>query len=102
VASELGVPLRNHDPRIRYCGDLYGRAPGGETIIGAISVENLIVILKGLQQGVTELGCHPGEGADIESEYRDEREAEVQVLCDPRVRETIEQEGIELCTFSDL
>jgi predicted glycoside hydrolase/deacetylase ChbG (UPF0249 family) len=102
LAVELGVPLRNHDQRVRYCGDLYGRAPGGETVTGAISVENLIVILEGLPQGVTELGCHPGEGADIESEYRDEREAEVQVLCDPRVRETIEREGIALCTFSDL
>jgi predicted glycoside hydrolase/deacetylase ChbG (UPF0249 family) len=102
LASELGVPLRNHDPRVRYCGDLYGRAPGGETVAGAISVENLIEIITGLPAGVTELGCHPGEGADIESEYRDEREAEVRVLCDPRVRETIEHEGVSLCTFSDL
>jgi predicted glycoside hydrolase/deacetylase ChbG (UPF0249 family) len=102
LAGELGVPLRNHDPRVRYCGDLYGRAPGGETVANAISVENLIEIVKGLPEGITELGCHPGEGADIESEYRDEREAEVRVLCDPRVRETIESEGVALCTFSDL
>ena len=102
LARELGIPLRNHDPRVRYCGDLYGRAPGGETVTGAISVENLIEILTGLPEGITELGCHPGEGADIESEYREEREAEVRVLCDPRVRETIDQEGIALCTFFDL
>ena len=102
LAAELGVPLRNHDPRVRYCGDLYGRAPGGETVLNAISVENLIEILTVLPAGITELGCHPGEGADIESEYREEREAEVAVLCDPRVRETIEREGIVLCTFFDL
>jgi predicted glycoside hydrolase/deacetylase ChbG (UPF0249 family) len=102
LAAELGVPLRNQNPRVRYCGDLYGRAPGGETVFNAISVENLIDILTGLPNGITELGCHPGEGADIESEYREEREAEVEVLCDPRVRETIEREGIVLCTFSDL
>jgi predicted glycoside hydrolase/deacetylase ChbG (UPF0249 family) len=102
LAQELGIPLRNHDPRVRYCGDLYGRAPGGETVLGAISVENLIEIIQGLPEGVTELGCHPGEGADIESEYREEREAEVRVLCDPRVRETIEREGVALCTFFDL
>jgi predicted glycoside hydrolase/deacetylase ChbG (UPF0249 family) len=102
VAAELGVPLRNQDPRVRYCGDLYGRAPGGETVLNAISVENLIEILTSLPPGVTELGCHPGQGTDIESEYREEREAEVEVLCDPRVRETIEREGIRLCTFFDL
>jgi predicted glycoside hydrolase/deacetylase ChbG (UPF0249 family) len=102
VAAELGVPLRNHDARVRYRGDLYGLAPGGETILNAITVENLIEILTGLPIGVTELGCHPGEGADIESEYREEREAEVRVLCDPRVRETVARAGIVLCTFSDL
>jgi chitin disaccharide deacetylase len=102
LAGELGIPLRNHDHRVRYCGDLYGRGPGGETVLGAISVENLIEILTGLPEGITELGCHPGEGADIESEYREEREAEVRVLCDPRVRETIEREEIALCTFFDL
>jgi chitin disaccharide deacetylase len=102
LARELGVPLRNHDPRVRYCGDLYGQSPGGETVLNAISVENLIDILTGLPAGITELGCHPGEGDDIESGYREEREAEVQVLCDPRVRETIEREGIVLCSFSDL
>jgi predicted glycoside hydrolase/deacetylase ChbG (UPF0249 family) len=102
LAGELDVPLRNHDPRVRYRGDLYGRAPGGETVANAISVENLIEIIRGLPEGITELGCHPGEGADVESEYREEREAEVRVLCDPRVRETIESEGVALCTFSDL
>jgi predicted glycoside hydrolase/deacetylase ChbG (UPF0249 family) len=102
VAAELGVPLRNHDARVRYRGDLYGLAPGGEAVLNAITVENLIEILTGLPIGVTELGCHPGEGTDIESEYREEREAEVRVLCDPRVRETVAREGIVLCTFFDL
>jgi chitin disaccharide deacetylase len=102
LAQELGVPVRNHDPRVRYCGDLYGQSPGGETVLNAISVENLIDILTALPAGITELGCHPGEGDDITSDYREEREAEVQVLCDPRVRETIEREGIVLCSFSDV
>jgi chitin disaccharide deacetylase len=102
LARELGVPLRNHDPRVRYCGDLYGQAPSGETVLNAITVENLIDILMAIPAGITELGCHPGEGDDIESEYREEREAEVQILCDARVRETIEREGIVLCSFSDL
>jgi chitin disaccharide deacetylase len=102
LARQLGVPLRNQDPRVRYCGDLYGQAPDGETVLNAISVENLIDILIALPVGITELGCHPGEGDDITSEYREEREAEVQVLCDPRVRQAIEREGIVLCSFSDL
>jgi predicted glycoside hydrolase/deacetylase ChbG (UPF0249 family) len=33
--------------------------------------------------------------------YRDERAAEVAVLCDPRVRAAIEAQRIELRSFSD-
>jgi predicted glycoside hydrolase/deacetylase ChbG (UPF0249 family) len=35
-----------------------------------------------------------------ESSYGREREVEVEALCDPRVRETIETEGIELRSFA--
>jgi chitin disaccharide deacetylase len=102
LARKLDVPLRNHNPRVRYCGDLYGRAPKGDVIGHAITVDNLVEILTGLTAGITELGCHPGRGADADSEYLEEREAEVRVLCDTRVRETIERERIALRSFRDV
>jgi predicted glycoside hydrolase/deacetylase ChbG (UPF0249 family) len=102
VSRELGVPLRKHSLRVRFCGDLYGRTPEGEVLGHAISVQNLIEIINRLPGGTTELGCHPGQGNDIDSEYREEREEEVQVLCDERVREAIERAGIVLCSFADI
>jgi predicted glycoside hydrolase/deacetylase ChbG (UPF0249 family) len=48
------------------------------------------------------LCCHPGLDNDVESVYRTERTKEVQVLCDPRIRETLIAEAIELRSFTDL
>jgi predicted glycoside hydrolase/deacetylase ChbG (UPF0249 family) len=102
LARELGVPLRDDSSDVRYYGGFYGQAGPGEALPGAITVERLIEILRELPPGITELSCHPGEGRDIDSLYRDEREVEVSVLCDRRVRAAIESEGIALRSFSDL
>jgi predicted glycoside hydrolase/deacetylase ChbG (UPF0249 family) len=101
LAKGLDVPLRHHTPGIRYCGDLYGQTSTGEPMWEAISPKSLVSILRRLEPGVTELACHPGEGPDIDSSYSREREAELQALCDPAVRETVETEGIELRSFAD-
>jgi chitin disaccharide deacetylase len=98
LAAELGVPLRGRG--IRYEGSFYGQTGKGEPMPDAICVESMIRILSSLPSGWTELGCHPGLGMREESSYGREREREVQVLCDPRVRETIETEGIELRSFA--
>jgi chitin disaccharide deacetylase len=102
VARELSIPLRHRALDVSYCGDLYGQTTAGSPMAEAITVENLIEILRGLQPGVTELACHPGEGDDLGSLYREEREQEVRILCDPRVRETIERERIQLLSFAEL
>jgi predicted glycoside hydrolase/deacetylase ChbG (UPF0249 family) len=102
LSRELGVPLRNSSPGVRYCGDFYGQTRRGMPLQDAISIGRLIQILKSLPPGTTELACHPGEGNDIESTYRDERELELKVLCDPRIREAIESEGIILRSFADV
>src|SRR5207253_418881 len=58
--------------------------------------------LKLLPEGITELGCHPGLADDLNSMYSTERMKEIEVLCDPRIRATIEDERIELCSFHSL
>jgi chitin disaccharide deacetylase len=98
LAAELGVPLRAR--RIRYEGGFYGQTGKGEPLPDAIGVESLVAILASLPAGWTELGCHPGLGMQAESSYGAEREAEVRALCDPRVRETLDTEGIELRSFA--
>lgn len=99
LSQELGVPLRECDPRTRYCGDFYGQGAEGEHLPGAISVTNLKQILNTLAEGVTELGCHPGYDNGLASPYRDERVEEVRVLCDPAVRAHLEALKISLRSF---
>ena len=101
-AHELSVPVRRCDPRIGYCGDFYGRDANGSPIPGRISVEGLVGILEALPPGVTELCCHPATGGDLETMYSAERAQELEVLCDPRIREAIERLGIKLCSFEEI
>jgi predicted glycoside hydrolase/deacetylase ChbG (UPF0249 family) len=99
VADTLGVPLRHFSPAVRYCGDFYGQDAKGGSYPVAIGVETLVTILAGLPAGVTELGCHPALGDDVDSMYRSERAVEVRTLCDPRVRAAVVAAGIELVPF---
>jgi len=102
IARKLAVPLRQYSSEVRYCGNFYGQTAKGLSLPGVTSVEGLIKILSALPPGVTELGCHPGLGSDVDSMYRTERVEEVRVLCDPRVRKAIAGDGIELCSFADV
>ena len=101
ASRRLGVPLRHFGPA-RYCGEFYGQTKDGLPWPEGISVETLTQILTALPAGTTELGCHPGLGDDVDSMYRSERAQEVPVLCDPRIREALTKEGIELRSFRDV
>jgi len=101
-AQRLGVPLRCHAARVRYCGDFYGQADDGAPFPQGISVEGLSEIVSALPPGVTELSCHPAAGRDLVSVYRAERATEMRVLCDPRVRAALESNRVALISFRDL
>lgn len=102
LAAELGVTLRARGS-VRYEGGFYGQTGKGEPWPDSIGVENLIRILTSVPPGWTELACHPGLGVrGAESSYGRERERELEALCDPRVRGTIEAEGIQLRSFAQL
>src|SRR5437867_5948321 len=102
VARQLAVPLRHCSPEVAYCGAFYGQTESGVSLPGRISVEAMIGLLSALPAGFTELGCHPGEGSDLETMYRVERAQEVRVLCDPRVNAAMAALGIELRSFGEL
>src|SRR5262249_30606427 len=99
LAQNLGVPLRRCSPQVHYCGSFYGQDENGRSLRGFVSVAALMKLLAGLQPGFTELGCHPGYGADVDSMYRRERARELQTLCHPTIQAAIERMGIELCSF---
>lgn len=101
LAKELHVPLRHFSPRIQYCGNFYGQTAHCEPFAEGISTEGLMQTLQRLGHGITELGCHPGYGDDLDSMYRSERAQEVAALCDSRVLALLEAERIELRSFHD-
>jgi len=75
---------------------------------GARTVENLVRIIRGLREGVTELLAHPGypaEDAGITSRRpaSDQRwrQEETEALLDPRVRAAIEEASVRLAHFGD-
>jgi predicted glycoside hydrolase/deacetylase ChbG (UPF0249 family) len=98
IADRLGVPLRGLSA-VRYCGNFYGQTATGDPWHQGISVEALLQLLAELAPGITELGCHPGSGNDLETMYLREREQEVTVLCDRRVQQAIASERICLWSF---
>jgi chitin disaccharide deacetylase len=102
LADGLGVPLRQFDSRVRFCGDFYGQLDRGRSNLLAIEPSGLVEILEELPAGVTELCSHPGYAEDLKTSYRLERAREVATLCDASVREAIDSLGIKLITFRDL
>jgi predicted glycoside hydrolase/deacetylase ChbG (UPF0249 family) len=101
-ARELGIPLRRTPLGVHFCGDFYGHDGRGRPDPDAITLPALIHLLEQIPEGVTELGCHPGYADDLNDWYRVEREREVGVLCDPRVRAAVGQFGITLMSFGDV
>jgi len=114
LALETGAAVRPHDDRQR---DRL-RAAGVRTVdryrrdfqhAGHVDVPTLVRILDdiGADQvgGLTELGCHPGEpDPELErtSAYAALRVTELATLTDPRVRATVERNGIHLVTYAEL
>ena len=102
VARHYGVPLREHSSA-RYVSRFYGQW-GGETHPEQISVEGLLRIVEAdVQDGVTELGCHPGYvDPDFRTGYATERAIELQTLCDPTLRSALAERQIHLVAFGGL
>jgi predicted glycoside hydrolase/deacetylase ChbG (UPF0249 family) len=100
LAAELKVPLR--DRGIRYEGGFYGQSGRGVPYPEGIMPGRLVELIRALEPGWTELGCHPGIGVETESSYGPERERELAALCAPEVREAIEAEGVQLRSFAEL
>ena len=98
VAADLGVSLRGFGS-IRYCGAFYGQADDGRSLPDAIGVTALLGILNGLEEGWTELACHPAAGDDLQTMYRLERMEELRTLCDARIPPAMRALGIELVSF---
>lgn len=67
--------------------------------------ENLLNIISSVEEGTSEIMCHPGHVDDTfakESVYNFQRERELKILTDPDIKQAIETQNIKLITFADL
>jgi chitin disaccharide deacetylase len=110
LAAETGTAVRPHDDRQR---DRL-RAAGIPTVdsyrrdfqhAGHVDLATLERILTDIGDGVTELGCHPGE-PDPElattSTYASLRADELATLTDPRAKAAVARNGITLSDYAAL
>ena len=102
VADRCGIPLRECS-QVRHCSSFYGQW-AGERHPEQVTVTGLLRILEAeLDNGVTELVCHPGRpDAALVSSYAAERELELRTLCDRRVRRFLDKNGIALVGFGEV
>jgi predicted glycoside hydrolase/deacetylase ChbG (UPF0249 family) len=70
------------------------------------TVDNFISLLEQLPPGISEVMVHPAivddELRNIQDEYLEAREVELNVLLDPRVREALDEYQIRLIDFGEL
>jgi predicted glycoside hydrolase/deacetylase ChbG (UPF0249 family) len=109
VARERSLPVRapSEEARsmLRAAGvrtpDRFYDAFHGE----AATFETLEEILGTLPDGTSELMCHPGRVDDAlreASSYTEERELELEILCDSAIRSLVRSRGIRLVGFHEL
>lgn len=99
LAGELHIPLRGSRSFIHHDGSFYGQDGRGTPLPEHVGTERLLQIIQSLPAGITELGCHPGLGEDVNSVYLRERSLEIQSLCDPRIRAALVAQNVELISF---
>ena len=102
LVEPLGVPLRE-DGKVVFVGGFYAQWEWGVTDLDHISVATLQGMLREEATAEwTEFSCHPGyRSPDYRAMYLAERETEVETLTDPRIRETIDELGLELRSYAD-
>jgi predicted glycoside hydrolase/deacetylase ChbG (UPF0249 family) len=109
VAADLRVPVRavtaEMAPQIRRRG-----LPAPDRMVGDVgadaywTAETLLAFLGAMEDGVTELMCHPGyaDEALTASSYCAQREGELRGLSDPRVKAAVAAAGARLISYREL
>jgi hopanoid biosynthesis associated protein HpnK len=92
IVREYGLRTPNHFRGVR--------------LTGLLDSEALRGVIISLSEGTTELMCHPGLVDDdleaAQTRLKSQRQRELEALVDPRVREILEESGIELVSYREL
>jgi predicted glycoside hydrolase/deacetylase ChbG (UPF0249 family) len=109
VAAELRVPVRavtaEMAPQIRRRGVAAPDRMVGDVGADAYwTTETLLAFLGAMEDGVTELMCHPGyaDEALAVSSYCAQREGELRGLSDRRVKAAVVAAGVRLISYREL
>ena len=102
VGEALRIPLRDASA-VRYVGAFYAQWEWMVTELKYVGVGSLQEMLRrDVPVGFTEIACHPGYMSDgYQAAYGAEREVEIATLTDPRVRQTLEEEGLGLISYRE-
>lgn len=98
AGDRLGVPVRQVTPGLAYRGDFYGQTGAGQPYPEGITVDALLAVMRSVDDGWTEIACHPGRDT-AELGYGREREQELAVLCDEMIVAAVRDEGLVLSSF---
>jgi predicted glycoside hydrolase/deacetylase ChbG (UPF0249 family) len=78
----------------------------GFQLTGRFRAKELAALIRSLPDGVTEFMCHPGRCTDelrcARTRLKESREAELEALVAPEVREALEESNVRLACFRDL
>jgi chitin disaccharide deacetylase len=78
----------------------------GFRITGRLRTPELVTLLEALPEGSTELMCHPGRCGEAlrhaRTRLKESRQAELEALTAPEVREAVSHAGIELVNYRRL
>jgi chitin disaccharide deacetylase len=108
VAEELALPVRALDAAMRATVRAHGVATT-DAFLGEAGREaywtlpRFLAALSALQEGTTELMCHPGESpSEVVSGYASQRQVELETLTSAEARRVLEGAGLLLCDFRAL
>lgn len=108
VAKEQALPVRALDAAMRAAlqrrgvltSDFFVGEAGREAYW---TLSRFLAALEALQEGTTELMCHPGEPpSEVVSGYALQRRVELETLTSPEARAALGRAGVVLCDFSVL
>ena len=101
AGERLGVPVRGFSD-VLYVGGFYGQPEFGKTDLTLITLGALTSILGALPPGVSEVSCHPGYPEHRpDAFYNHEREVELRVLSDLRLKGACAASEIRRISFHE-
>jgi predicted glycoside hydrolase/deacetylase ChbG (UPF0249 family) len=108
AAAALGLPVRaldaDHRALLRGAGcRTPDRFLGDASLRPCWTSERLVAALHMLEEGTTELMCHPGYRPSIaRTSFGVQREVELAALCDPAARAALRRAGVALAGWTAL